>query len=84
MSNTNLVLGRWKTGEWPEYVMVSHEGVREASRRYVPERTCQPIEILEEAEFGLVVCHECSKCHEMLGREAWPNYCPSCGAKVVE
>lgn len=29
MSNTNMVLGRWKPGEWPEYVTVSHEGMRE-------------------------------------------------------
>ena len=29
MSNTNMVLGRWKPGEWPEYVAVIHEGMRE-------------------------------------------------------
>lgn len=41
MSNTNLVLGSWKHGEWPEYVTVSHEGVREPGQRYVPELTCE-------------------------------------------
>ena len=43
MSNTNLVLGRWKPGEWPEYVTVSHEGMRELGRRYFPERTCRMV-----------------------------------------
>ena len=37
MSNTNMVLGSWRRGEWPEYITVSHEGMREPGRRYVPE-----------------------------------------------
>ena len=48
------------------------------------ERTCEPVEILEEEVFGLGIYRECSECHETLGRETWPNYCPNCGARVVE
>ena len=48
------------------------------------ERTCTPIEVLEEGEFGLFIHHDCSECHEQLGLESWPNYCPNCGARVVD
>lgn len=48
------------------------------------ERTCEPVEILEEEVFGLGIYRECSECHETLGRETLPNYCPSCGARIVE
>lgn len=48
------------------------------------ERTCEPIEVLDENDFGLGVYHECSECHETLGYEPWPSYCPHCGAKVVD
>lgn len=30
------------------------------------ERTCTPIEVLEEGEFGLFIHHDCSECHEQL------------------
>ncbi len=43
MSNTNMVLGSWTRDEWPEYITVSHEGMREPGRRYVPERTRQMV-----------------------------------------
>lgn len=76
MINTNLVLGSWRPGEWPEYVTVSHEGWREFGRRYVPERTCR---ISFDEEVG---CWRCSEC----GWELTPGeeqFCPMCGAKVM-
>ena len=48
------------------------------------ERTCEPVEIFEEEVFGLGIYRECSECHETLGRETWPNYCPHCGARIIE
>ena len=43
MSFTNLMLGHnWGSGEWPEYVLVSHEGAVD-DVRYVPERTCHDL-----------------------------------------
>lgn len=44
MSNTHISLQRWELGEWPEYITVSHEGMREPERRYVPERTCHAVD----------------------------------------
>lgn len=78
MSHTNLVLGSWKPGEWPEHVTVSHEGMREAGRRYVPERTCRNL-----SSIGWKFT--CSECHSSIrpGESNMPSYCPSCGARVV-
>lgn len=86
MSHTNMILSRWRADEWPEYVEVSHEGVREASRRYVPERTCCIAEEVDEVETELgpieVRTYLCGECH---GRMAPDDaYCPNCGAKVVD
>lgn len=43
-----------------------------------PERTCHA-RIPSEME-GYVFC---SKCEGLLGEYGYPNYCPYCGAKVV-
>ena len=63
------------------------EGVERWHRR--AERTCHAVEIFEEETFGTGVYFECSECHETLGAasrhgDSIPNYCPNCGAKVVE
>lgn len=90
MSNTNMVLGSWRRGEWPEYVTVSHDGMREPGRRYVPERTCRDVGGLDK-----FVCSECGASLYMLGMYDDPTYwvddvaavleyCPNCGAKVVD
>ena len=98
--STSLVLGRWKPGEWPEYVAVSHEGMREPGRRYFPERTCRVIateRMLSQTQKGV------TKSRSECGREFWmethnlrlfpglvlnevevPIFCSQCGAKVVE
>ena len=92
MSNTNLVLGSWRRDEWPEYVTVSHEGMREPGRRYVPERTCRivPMDaagdppyrtgnwILNSLSDG---CSECGYPFDTLN-SGTPNFCPNCGARV--
>lgn len=63
---------------WPDSVVVDNggdvlEGTYE-SMTYVPERTCEII----KATFDW----ECSECHERIFESV--NYCPNCGAKVVE
>lgn len=89
MSNTNMVLGSWRLDEWPEYVTVSHDGMREPGRRYVPERTCR---IIEDG-CGLAHCSECGfefdpyDCsgipEEGVPYEYDGRYCKNCGAKVA-
>ena len=91
MSNTNMVLGSWRRGEWPEYVTVSHEGMREPGRRYVPERTCR--NVYKETRHEMYQCDngfECSECGDVVEDfEHYKvtgtfNFCPNCGARVVE
>lgn len=85
MSNTNMVLGSWRLGEWPEYVTVSHEGMCEVGRRYVPERTCRDV-------YPDTGWFQCSECGAFVGEYGVTNatspipitFCPNCGAKVVE
>ena len=53
------------------------------------ERTCSAVEFIEEETFGTGVYFECSECHETLGTSSKygnysPNYCPSCGARIVK
>lgn len=80
MSNTNMVLGSWRLGEWPEYVTVSHEGMREVGRRYVPERTCYDVAESPQS----FMCGECGWFWNDKEDELGFSYCPHCGAKVVE
>lgn len=42
-----------------------------------PERTCHDV-------LGEVEPFECSECHRRTNDTKYPNYCWSCGAKVVE
>ena len=91
MSNTHISLQRWERGEWPDCITVSHEGMREPERRYVPERTCRIVSYVDKSpsSFGGVV-HRCSSCGKALPKALFRNgwtrldYCPRCGAKVVE
>lgn len=77
MSHTNMVLGSWRRDEWPEYITVSHDGMREPGRMYVPERTCHYV---YDREICAWVCSECGGL-EPVGDNV--RYCPDCGAKVV-
>lgn len=67
-------------------------------KRYVPERTCQ-IEMIDTGNKAAYEHYEhiahCHSCHHEFGYvlynedgDTWqdekPNYCPNCGAKVVE
>ena len=66
----------------PERIRV---GSLERPRVYVPERTCR-MEYNEEwsgDELYPTECYNCSECHYMTS-DGMPNYCPNCGAKVVE
>lgn len=80
MSNTNMVLGSWRRGEWPEYITVSHEGMREPGRRYVPERTCRIVSAKEAGRTGYAPA--CSSCGWQSGAWHQYSYCPNCGARV--
>ena len=54
--------------------------------RYVPERTCEFVETREvESDYDAWTERKC-KCGEWIDvtRRFSPNYCPRCGAKVVE
>lgn len=51
-------------------------------RRYVPERTCRRVEY---ELTGNLVCSECGYgIPRALDRHAFVNYCPACGARIVE
>lgn len=91
MSHTNMVLGSWRLDEWPEYVTVSHDGMREPGRRYVPERTCR-------MEYD-TVHHDyvCTACGERYDSGTYTSvsdddkfllkpmrFCANCGARVVD
>lgn len=91
MSHTNMVLGSWGRDEWPEYVTVSHDGMREPGRRYVPERTCT---IDYDAVHLDYVCSRCGERYEydMYAAVNYDDgtvfmtmrYCPNCGSRVVD
>lgn len=83
MTHTNLLLQKWQ--EWPEYVVVSHEGTREAGKIYAPETTCEngygpcnPIRAF--------LCSECRYDASTYGdSDCDPSqfeFCPMCGARV--
>ena len=94
MSGTNMILGSWKPDEWPEYVTVSHEGIREAGRIYVPERTCEMLPSDTETTCtvhyrtnGCSVDYEygykrCSCCDADIVDCETLRFCPYCGARV--
>ena len=70
---------------WPDAVVMENQGSvldgTYESRMYYPERTCEVIEYNDcgpHAEDCTIVL-SCG--HRTLGYI--PNYCPSCGAKVV-
>ena len=91
MSHTNLVLGaNWPSDEWPESVDVMHDGVGDRLK-YVPERTCKAIDdFVIPGQVQTYPYKICSNCHSDFPRLACSgdfsveNYCPNCGAKVVE
>lgn len=49
---------------------------------YVKERTCRFVPFVEDD--GSVVVENCSKCDAVALARCQYNYCPNCGAKVVE
>ena len=61
---------------WPDTVHVVR-GKTEETRRYVPERTCK-----DKAESGPYFW--CDSCNQFIIYPSPPNYCPECGAKVVD
>ena len=70
MSNTHISLQRWERDEWPEYITVSHEGMREPERRYVPERTCRVVATGRKfSQTQTLVTKSCSACGYAFGDE---------------
>ena len=88
MPHTNFVLGdNWKN-VWPDSINVMHIGTC-LSRKYMPERICK-IEAfdngLDEDYDGSLHSYAPPTYYLSCGHEAYylkPNYCPDCGAKVV-
>ena len=89
MSNTNMKLGAWWRGKWPDYISVSHDGAREIGLKYVPERTCRNVWLN-----GSFKCSECGATVKLFdesdepticvdGFADVPSYCPNCGRKVM-
>ena len=73
--------------EWPEKIYVMYEGRPERNRTYVEERTCELVETEVDYPNGVkmrgVFCTACGHVH--CGELGWFwEYCPRCGAKVVE
>ena len=60
----------WASKEFPSFVRL--EGKRGDYEVYVPERTCH-----------VAMFQTCSECGAQLDG-IYGNYCPNCGAKVVE
>ena len=88
MSHTNFVLGdNWKN-VWPDSINVIHEGTY-LSRKYMPERICKIESFdngLDEDYDGSLHSYAPPTYYLSCGHEAYylkPNYCPDCGAKVV-
>ena len=68
--------------KWPEYVKVKIPSESEV-RTYIPERTCHEV-LVNKHWRG---CSECAYKWEFMygiGKCERPNYCPDCGAKVVD
>ena len=67
----------------PETIQVFSDDGREQD--YVPERTCHmecvPMFPGTDSHF---LCWECSDCSTTNDENRKPNYCPNCGAKVVD
>lgn len=73
-------------GPWPDAMHAVRNSTGER-RRYVPERTCTA-HIGEGDTRGWWVCDSCGDLFDSLSALACkkrkaPNYCPSCGARVV-
>lgn len=91
MSHTNMTLGAWWRGRWPEYISVSRDGEREVGRRYVPERTCLMVYDGVHCDY---VCTSCGERYEsdmyaaISGDDRYlikqMRYCPNCGARVED
>ena len=79
---TDLPLGGiWGSDEWPDYVLVHHEGALD-DVRYVPRRTCRVVRLGKPSQTGVPSERHCSECGGGLTR--FGGYCPHCGARVVE
>lgn len=82
--------------KWPNVLwMVRKRGGGNERRRYLPERTCRIFPKPSDSDFVDDWHYLCSECgHEIPVYERNPddyrliishaNYCPNCGAKVVE
>lgn len=61
---------------WPDTVHVVRGRTGE-TKRYLPERTCR-----DKAKSGPYFW--CDSCNQFIIYPSPPNYCPECGAKVVD
>lgn len=83
---------------WPSHLHVLGIGCCGEARDYVPERTCRMVEVetgelADYSDTDEVIFH-CAACHAERGIFSYdddgnvfsqrPEYCPTCGARVVE
>jgi hypothetical protein len=68
----------WRT-VWPEAVVLASADASCGARRYAPERTCT---LAYEGRSGGRAVRRCSACGLLVGGTS--DYCPHCGARVVE
>lgn len=81
MSGTVFV---WTHKDWPEFIVL--EGRRGDRQTYAQERTCTNASYrLDESRFHCSECgFGCWVKDVADGRDKLPNFCPNCGAKVVD
>lgn len=78
MSYGEFFVERQGWAHWPKtLVMCRKHGSGIERRRYVPERTCK-----DKAKSGPYFW--CDSCNQFIIYPSPPNYCPECGAKVVD
>ena len=74
--------------DWPERVLISKktQGEADGESWYIPERTCEQVDVTDKCQPYVTHITICSLCREILAFDEYtaPNYCPSCGAKIID
>jgi uncharacterized CHY-type Zn-finger protein len=67
-------------------MVVDADTLRFGGSAFVRERTCQQVDVTGRHKPYVTHMSACSLCGETLAVDEYhaPNFCPNCGAKVVE
>ena len=70
--------------DWPERVLISNKvrGETIGEVWYIPERTCKIIKSKKLPYLDKEMM--CSECGKLWLEKGVDNYCPNCGARVIE